>query len=183
MAKCSADGCDREVRARGFCFRHYMRLRRTGSLATKRYVGGFWEKVQRGGASDCWPWLGYRKASGHGLTSHKSLMIHASRKAWILTHGEIRDELCVNHTCDNAICCNPDHMYLGTRAENMADYWGVTPVEEIYKARQGGASLRECAERFGLHISTICRVVTKRRREKLEKLRKVRLSATTRDRV
>lgn len=143
----------------------------------------FWAKVQRGADSECWPWLGYCKSSGHGLTSYKSMMIHASRKAWILTRGEIRDGLCVNHRCNNALCCNPAHMYLGTRADNMADYWGETPVEEIYKARREGASLRECAERFGRHISTICRVVTKRRREKLEKLRKDRLSRATRTRI
>jgi hypothetical protein len=143
----------------------------------------FWRKVKRGEATDCWPWLGFKKSSGHGLTSYKSMPIHASRKAWILTHGEIRNGLCVNHRCDNAECCNPAHMYLGSRADNMADHWGVTPVEAIYEARKQGASLRECAERFGLHISTICRVVTKQRRVRLEKLRRDRLSLTTRNRV
>lgn len=143
----------------------------------------FWKKVKKGPKHQCWPWLGYCKSSGHGLTSYKSLTIHASRKAWILTNGEIRDGLCVNHRCDNAACCNPHHMYLGTREENMGDRWGITPVEEIYQARRLGASLRECAERFGLHISTICRVVTKHRRMKLERLRKDRLSHTTRIRV
>jgi hypothetical protein len=118
----------------------------------------FWENVRVGAPGECWPWLGYKRPSGHGLTCYKSMPIHASRKAWILTKGEIRGGLCVNHRCDNAECCNPAHMYLGTRADNMRDYWGVTPVEEIYKARKNGASLRECAERFGLHISTICRV-------------------------
>lgn len=143
----------------------------------------FWAKVDRGAPHECWPWLGYRKPSGHGLTSYKSLQIHASRKSWILTHGEIRDGLCVNHRCDNAACCNPAHLYLGTRADNMRDLWGETPVAEIYEARKRGASLRECAEHFHLHISTICRVVTKERRRKLDLLRRVRLSGATRARV
>lgn len=146
----------------------------------------FWKKVKRGRASECWPWTGYVKASGHGLTTYKSMCIHAHRKAWILANGEIRDGLCVNHRCDNAVCCNPRHMYLGTREDNMRDYWGITPVEEIYQARKNGASLRECADRFGLHIATICRVVTKHRRAKLEKLKKLKrdnLSTPTRARV
>lgn len=143
----------------------------------------FWSKVQRGRPSQCWPWLGFKKPSGHGLTTYKSEPVHASRKAWILTHGEIRGGLCVNHRCDNPACCNPRHMYLGTRVENLGDRWGIAPVDEIFKARKAGASLRQCADRFGYHISTICRLVTKERRAKLAALRKARLSPATRVRV
>lgn len=62
--------------------------------------GDFWAKVLRGADTDCWPWQGFRKASGHGLTSYKSAPMHASRKAYILTHGPISSALCVNHRCE-----------------------------------------------------------------------------------
>jgi hypothetical protein len=62
----------------------------------------FWAKVERGTDDVCWPWIGYKKPSGHGLTIYKSMPMHASRKAWILTHGHIAEGLCVNHRCDNA---------------------------------------------------------------------------------
>jgi DNA-binding transcriptional regulator YiaG len=83
----------------------------------------FWENVDRSDPEGCWPWLGYCGPSGHGLTSHRGLPIHASRKAWILTHGEIRGELSVLHKCDNPPCCNPGpkHLYLGTRAEGLSE--------------------------------------------------------------
>lgn len=154
----------------------------------------FWEKVKRGAEADCWPWTGFRKKSGHGLTSYKSAPIHASRKAWILTHGPVPSALSVLHRCDNAACCNPSHMYLGTRADNMIDYWQNTPPEQrgargrpsvlddgqlstLWQMRKKGATLKECAEVFDVHHSTIWRYVTARRKELVRKMQAVRLSA------
>ncbi len=152
----------------------------------------FWEKVERKSDADCWPWLGYRKPSGHGLTSYKSTPMHASRKAWILTHGPIPADLCVNHRCDNPACCNPSHMYLGSRADNMVDLWNKTPAEErtfgrkrtlspedlerLWQLRRKGKKLRECAEIFDVHIATICRYITEVRKAKLAKIYADRLS-------
>ena len=153
--------------------------------------GPFWNKVQVGDPEACWPWKGYTKPSGHGLTTLNSLMIHASRKAWILTHGPIRNGLCVNHTCDNPACCNPGHMYLGTRADNMIDRFARqlprearphrtvlndAQLEQLWQMRRQGALLRECAAHFGVHIATVVRYVAAKRREKLERNRRDRLA-------
>ena len=101
----------------------------------------FWDKVKKGTQTECWPWLGQVKRSGHGLTTLNSRCIHASRKAWILTHGPITPpELCVNHRCNNAICCNPAHMYLGTRAQNMADRFGTDGHSLVEKRRRRRAA-------------------------------------------
>ena len=161
--------------------------------AMKRdYVRMFWKRVRRGSTDICWPWLGFKKPSGHGLTSLDNLPIHASRKAWILTNGPIRDGLCVNHRCDNAACCNPAHMYLGTRTDNMIDLWMKTPADErcggrtrcltdeqlwrLWKMRKDRVTLAECARTFDVHISTICRYITERRRALIAKRRKDRVS-------
>lgn len=155
----------------------------------------FWDRVSRGGADECWPWIGFKKSSGHGLTSYKSLSIHASRKAYILTHGPISSALCVNHRCDNPSCCNPAHLYLGTRADNMIDLWGKTPagersargrpttldetqLERLWQLRRKGALLKDCAAEFGVHIGTICRYITLVRKRKLEKTRAARLGVS-----
>jgi transposase len=159
----------------------------------------FWEKVQRGAPEECWPWRGYTRASGHGLTSLDSLMIHASRKAWILTYGPIRGEFCVNHKsiqicAQQAICCNPDHMYLGSRADNMVDRWTNTAPDErgslgrpyvltheqmqqLWQMRREGATLKDCAAVFGVHRATIGRYVTAHRKQRIAQLHADRLSA------
>lgn len=165
------------------------------SQLDERASAKFWAKVARGTYTECWPWTGYKKPSGHGLTSYKSEPIHASRKAYILTHGPISSSLCVNHRCDNAACCNPAHLYLGTRADNMIDRFGNTKpeyrlatgrarvltdrqIETLWKMRREGRSLKSCAEKFDVHIATICRYITIERKRKLEKIRADRLGTS-----
>lgn len=159
----------------------------------------FWEKVKKGTPEECWPWQGFTKSSGHGLTTLQSLPIHASRKAWILTHGPIRGELCVNHKSKEvcalqAVCCNPDHLYLGSRADNMVDRWTLSSADErgslgrpyvltyeemgqLWQMRRDGATLKECAHTFGVHIATIGRYITARRKQRIAQLHTDRLSA------
>jgi hypothetical protein len=159
------------------------------------FTAAFWAKVAHGLPHECWPWQGYTKPSGHGLTHLDNQSIHAHRKAWILVKGPIRDGLCVNHRCDNKLCCNPAHLYLGTRADNMADRFGEDSasqrgpgrpfvlhdrLEELRRDREGGMSLKDCAAKYNVHVATICRYVTIRRWAKLRKLRSDRLSLTAR---
>jgi hypothetical protein len=166
-----------------------MRLHRTGKLTTVRFTGDFWTKVEMGAPETCWPWKGFRKSSGHGLTSMKGRPMHTSRKAWVLTHGAIKDGMQVLHKCDNAICCNPDHMYLGTRIDNILDQWEQPAAADrgprdgrrfmltdeqlklLWLMRKEGATLRACASHFGVHFATVCRYVTAIRKEKLQQLR------------
>lgn len=161
----------------------------------------FWDNVDRsGGPEACWPWLGYKKDSGHGLTTLDSMPIHAHRKAWILTHGPIRGGLSALHKCDNPACCNPTigtgHIYLGTRATNMIDRWTKraaddriecgrsrsltdSQLQELWVMRretQPAVPLKVCAEKFGVHIATICRYITEYRRAKLAQGRLARVS-------
>lgn len=153
----------------------------------------FWEKVNRGHLDDCWPWTGYVGPSGHGATTYKSKPCYASRKAWLLSYGPIHGPEIVCHRCDNALCCNPAHLYLGTRADNMIDRFSkplarlrqargrrriVTGIQliKLFAMRDRGVSLKECARTFNVHKATICRWVKDVKRVSDEVRREDRLS-------
>jgi len=81
-----------------------------------------WEKVSVRGSDECWPWIGGTRSGGYGqLFSNeagKFLAIH--RLAYEEYFGSPGD-LCVCHMCDNKVCCNPYHLFLGTYGDNNRD--------------------------------------------------------------
>ena len=81
----------------------------------------FWSNVQVKGSDECWPWIGGTNSSPYGQLRVQGKHEGAHRVAYWLAHGVFPYNTNIRHTCDNPICCNPDHLIEGTHADNMED--------------------------------------------------------------
>ena len=136
------------------------------------------------GPDECWPWTIGVSAYGYGQAFYDlgdgkgRRNVVASRAAWVDAHGPIPDGLCVLHRCDTPPCCNPAHLFLGTKGDNAADkvakgraraatgahVWSskltVEQVTEIRTRFAAGETNRSAlAREFGVHNSQISRLV------------------------
>ena len=72
----------------------------------------------------CWEWTGAQNQFGYGLVnmwiSGRQTTFAPHRLQWMHTHGD-PGEMVVMHKCDNRVCLNPDHLRLGTTADNVRD--------------------------------------------------------------
>ena len=79
----------------------------------------FWSKVDRSG--ECWLWMRGEDTSGYGTFRLAKTSDRAHRVAWSMERGDIPPGKYVLHCCDNRRCVRPDHLYIGTHADNMRD--------------------------------------------------------------
>ena len=79
-----------------------------------------WKFVQK--TDGCWEWTGQRCARGYGLVAVTHTTVRrAHRVIWELVNGPIPAGMVICHHCDNPPCVRPDHLFIGTQADNMRD--------------------------------------------------------------
>jgi hypothetical protein len=88
-------------------------------ISTKTAEQRFWAKVDTSG--ECWVWTACKLPRGYGQFFHEGGKVYAHRFIWTVMHGDIPDDLEICHRCDNPSCVRPDHLFLGTRTDNMRD--------------------------------------------------------------
>ena len=79
----------------------------------------FWDFVEK--TDDCWWWRGSVGKNGYGRVSMNCRWHYAHRLAWQITHGPIPAGMYICHSCDHPTCVRPDHLFLGTPADNNHD--------------------------------------------------------------
>lgn len=93
---------------------------------TEMQKARFWSRVDLQGYNDCWPWKASTHTKGYGqvgLTVDGHFRMHRAHKVAyeIINDMMIRPWVHGLHSCDNPICCNPRHVFLGTNLDNMRD--------------------------------------------------------------
>ena len=138
-------------------------------------VDRFYSKVELVPFCDCWLWTSNRNNGGYGLLSfgsppnRKWRMAH--RVSYEIHNGEIPEGMDVLHHCDNPICVNPSHLWLGKDKDNIHDAIrkgrfyennhkrGLHKLtkEQVKEIISGGSTTR-LAKKFGVALSTIKRI-------------------------
>lgn len=81
----------------------------------------FWKHIDKKENNECWDWIGACNKYGYGQIRLNDKVIRVHRFSWIIHNGKIPGDLYVLHKCDNPLCVNPNHLFLGTHQDNMDD--------------------------------------------------------------
>lgn len=88
---------------------------------TEEIFESFDSRVSPEPMTGCWIWTGNVNALGYGRFWVEGGLEYAHRCSWELHRGQIPDGANVLHRCDQPHCVNPDHLFLGSQADNMED--------------------------------------------------------------
>lgn len=181
---CSEEGCKAKYYAKGYCEKHWKRIRTHGNLDIQKFQqipieAKFERAIDKNGASvtpvgtPCWLWTEGVSPRGYGKVWWKGKTECSSRVAWMIYKGPIPDSMLVLHKCDTPSCVNPEHLFLGNHKINAADKVakGRAHSGDHHGEKSGRAKLTETqvkairsdprrhgpvAHDYGVDPSTIC---------------------------
>lgn len=147
----------------------------------EKTIRKFWSRVRIDNPNKCWEWTGTKTKAGYGciwIGGRKGNNRRAHRVSWEIANSQsVPNQLYVLHHCDNPICVNPDHLFLGTQKDNSDDMRSkgraVYPhdethpfaklnwikVKEIREKYSNGIFQKQIAKEYGVAQTTIWQVL------------------------
>lgn len=117
---------------------------------------------RRASTPACIEWHGHRNYAGYGIKWIGEKRYRAHRLAWVEAYGQIPNDLCVLHRCDNRACINPDHLFLGTRGDNAKDRDAKKRWHPRFGEDNGFNKLTEKQARLIKYSSTASKILAAR---------------------
>lgn len=166
----SCETCAKEFRvwpsqAKRFCSKTCAASGKTRSPDDTRAL---LKSMDQGDANGCWIWDRCVNRLGYGKLGFDGALHAAHRVSYMVHHGPIPRGLFVCHRCDVRACVNPDHLFLGTGAENTHDMIAkgrntkgeASPVAKLTEAavreiRRNQRPVAELAKQFGVSYSAV----------------------------
>lgn len=138
----------------------------------------FYNKTLVPDENGCMNWIGGKNQSGYGNMWHLKRMWLASRYSFKLYNGLFNESLCVLHKCDNPSCVAPEHLFIGTKKDNMRDCsnkgrvkipnligekcpTAILKNDDVLKIKEmlkNGIKSRVIAEHYKVHSTTIYKI-------------------------
>ena len=110
-----------------------------------KYLARFWSYVNK--TDSCWEWA-KSTVRGYGSFGAGGVTVYCHKLSWCLHHGPVPDGLCVLHRCDNRKCVNPEHLFLGTREDNIRDMIAKDRSINLSGSSHGMSKLTEDQVRY-----------------------------------
>lgn len=129
----------------------------------------FWNKVDK--TTDCWNWTAAKSSKGYGRFKLNGKLVSPHVLSYQMHNNDHDSTKDVCHICDNPSCVNPDHLFLGSRSDNMRDcrdkgrlvlpdntgkkFRAKVTEEQVKEIRASIASSKDLSELYNLSVRSI----------------------------